>query len=114
MAPMTEPTPFEKLAFTWEAAFTAIEAAEASPRGAEDGDIAWMEKMRPQLAELRRRDAAGEDLEADFDTMMWVMGNTQTAMDVLSRNHTTREGADKLAEFERLRAESHSLDDPGE
>ncbi|MGB3697970.1 MAG: hypothetical protein WBA05_11115 [Gordonia sp. (in: high G+C Gram-positive bacteria)] len=110
---MTEPTPFDKLVFTWEAAFTAISAAEASPRGAEDGDVAWMERMRPQLDDLRRRHAAGEDLEADFDTMMWVMGNTQTAMSALSRYRTTRAGADKLAEFERLRAESHSLDDPG-
>ncbi|MGB6038868.1 MAG: hypothetical protein WBG39_03325 [Gordonia sp. (in: high G+C Gram-positive bacteria)] len=111
---MTEPTPFEKLAFTWEAAFTAIEAAEASPRGAEDGDVGWMHTLRPQLAELSRRDAAGEDLESDFDTMMWVMGNTQTAMQVLARYRTTRDGADKLAEFERLRAQSHSLDDSGD
>ncbi|AUH68914.1 MULTISPECIES: hypothetical protein [Gordonia] len=109
---MTEPTPFDKLAFTWEAAFTAVDAAEASPRGAEPGDIAWMETMRPQLENLRRRNDAGEDLEADFDTMMWVMANTQTAMQVLSRYRTTREGADKLAEFERLRAQSHTLEAP--
>ena len=109
---MTEPTPFDKLAFTWEAAFTTVDAARRDGREVDAADVEWVTTMRPQLADLRARVDAGEDLAADFDTMVAVMNETQSALRILSTLGAGPRGDERLAEFDRLRAQTHTV--PGE